>query len=72
MYDALSGLLSDLLRKRRSGVVAALVACCGRHGVCQREVCAALAAALSGIPQWANLKGEGGGMGKEKGNAVAF
>ncbi|GLC52285.1 hypothetical protein PLESTB_000605000 [Pleodorina starrii] len=58
MYDSLSGLLPDLLRKRRSGVVAALVACCGRHGVCQREVCAALAGALGGMPQWASLKGD--------------
>ncbi|GIL74790.1 hypothetical protein Vretimale_2348 [Volvox reticuliferus] len=58
MYDSLSGLLPDLLRKRRSGVVVALVACCGRHGICQREVCAALASALSGMPQWAALKGD--------------
>ncbi|GIL48187.1 hypothetical protein Vafri_4870 [Volvox africanus] len=58
MYDSLSGLLPDLLRKRRSGVVVALVACCGRHGICQREVCTALASALSGIPQWADLKGD--------------
>ncbi|GLI69480.1 hypothetical protein VaNZ11_014112 [Volvox africanus] len=58
MYDSLSGLLPDLLRKRRSGVVVALVACCGRHGICQREVCTALASALSGIPQWAALKGD--------------
>ncbi|GFR46342.1 hypothetical protein Agub_g7913 [Astrephomene gubernaculifera] len=58
LYEALCPLLPDLLRKRRSGVVAALAACCGRHGVGQREVCTALAGALSGLPQWAHLKGD--------------
>ncbi|KAG2451956.1 hypothetical protein HYH02_003730 [Chlamydomonas schloesseri] len=58
LYEGLSSLLPDLLRKRRSGVVAALAACLGRHGVCQRELCAALGSALGGLPQWAHLKGD--------------
>ena len=42
MYEELAGSLGELMKKRRSGVVAALVAACGSKGCCQREICAEL------------------------------
>lgn len=57
IFDELQGFLGPLLLKRRSGVIAALVAACGRAGVCQKEVCAALAKALGTLPQWQGREG---------------
>lgn len=59
LFEELQNFLGPLLLKRRSGVIAALVAACGRAGVCQREVCAALAKALASLPQWQGREGEG-------------
>lgn len=41
--------LGELLRRHRGGVVAALMAACGRMGACQKEACALLEKALMGI-----------------------
>ncbi|KAG2499537.1 hypothetical protein HYH03_002483 [Edaphochlamys debaryana] len=57
-FEGLQGLLSDLLTRRRGGVVAALAAALGWHGVCQKEMCAALASALGSMPSPAGLKGD--------------
>jgi hypothetical protein len=58
VFEELQNFLGPLLLKRRSGILAALVAACGRAGVCQREVCGALAKALAGLPQWQGREGE--------------
>ena len=42
VFEELSPHLTDLISRRRSGVVAALVAACGRMGICQKEVCQVL------------------------------
>ncbi|KAJ9532532.1 hypothetical protein QJQ45_010607 [Haematococcus lacustris] len=53
LFEELAPSLGTLLRGRRSGVVAALVAACSRAGCCQKEMCAKLAAALPDLaPQW--------------------
>ncbi len=49
--------LGELLGRRRAGVVAALVAACGRAGCCHKEVCDSLAAGLLASPQWAGQPG---------------
>ena len=49
--------MGPLLLKRRSGILAALVAACGRVGVNQREAVAAVAAAFSSLPQWQGREG---------------
>lgn len=59
IFEELEGFLAPLLLKRRSGILAALAAACGREGVCQREVCAAIARALGSLPQWQGREGEG-------------
>ncbi len=58
LFTELEPVLGELLKRNRSGVVAALVAACGRANVCQREVCAALARAVLALPQW---QGDTGG-----------
>jgi hypothetical protein len=60
VFEELQGFLGPLLLKRRSGVIAALIAACGRAGACQREAAAALAKALGGLPQWQGREGAGG------------
>ncbi|KIY97090.1 puf protein [Monoraphidium neglectum] len=57
VFEELQGFLGPLLLKRRSGVIAALIAACGRAGACQREAAAALAKALGGLPQWQGREG---------------
>jgi hypothetical protein len=64
IFEELQGFLGPLLLKRRSGIIAALVAACGRAGICQREACTALAQALSTLPQW---QGREGGRGEAAG-----
>eukprot|EP00967_Tisochrysis_lutea_P096759 scaffold141890_cov20-Tisochrysis_lutea.AAC.1 len=51
LYEELAPCIGDLLRCRRSGVVAALLAACGRANCCQKEACSALAAAIASTPQ---------------------
>lgn len=55
VFEELGPHLSDLMSRRRSGVVAALVAACGRMGVCQKETCQTLEKALmlSSQQSWA-------------------
>ena len=57
IFEELSGFLGPLLLKRRSGILAALVAACGRVGANQREAAAAVAAALNTLPQWQGREG---------------
>ena len=57
LYEELSPCIGDMLRRRRSGVLAALLAACGRANCCQKEACAALAAAISIAPQVAGKTG---------------
>ncbi len=57
LFEQLSPVLAELLRRRRGGVVAALVAACGRAGACQRELCAALSGALTANAPWAGKPG---------------
>ena len=55
VFEELGPHLSDLISRRRSGVVAALMASCGRMGVCQKEACLALEKALMSSQQsWAS------------------
>ncbi|GAX84255.1 hypothetical protein CEUSTIGMA_g11678.t1 [Chlamydomonas eustigma] len=58
MFGELSGMLGDLLGRRRGGVVVSLVGACSRCGVCQREMCAALEKALMSIAPWSGLTAE--------------
>jgi nucleolar protein 9 len=58
MYEELSPLIGELLARRRGGVVAALVGACGRHVACQREMCAAMEAALMATAPWAGNTAE--------------
>lgn len=57
LFLELEPFLPDLLKRRRSGVLAALAGGAGRCGACQRELCAALAKALGALPQWAGFEG---------------
>lgn len=57
MFEELRRELGTLLRMRRAGVVAALVAACGRAGACQVEVCGALSDAIRAVPSWSALGG---------------
>lgn len=54
LFGELSGQMGELLKKRRSGVVAALVAACGRTRTCESQACKALATALCCLSQWAD------------------
>jgi hypothetical protein len=40
----------ELLSRRRAGVVAALLAACGRLGAAQSDACRALSRGLTGLP----------------------
>ncbi|MEW5306821.1 MAG: hypothetical protein WDW36_009259 [Sanguina aurantia] len=71
MFEELQASLGELLRKRRSGVVAALVAACGRTGACQKEVCATLATALTGAAAAATLQQAGAGGGADDAQTIA-
>jgi len=49
LYEELAPVMGDLLRCRRGGVLAALLAACGRANCCQKEACGALAAAITSM-----------------------
>ncbi|KAF5838129.1 hypothetical protein DUNSADRAFT_3379 [Dunaliella salina] len=58
LYEELAPCIGDLLRCRRSGVVAALLAACGRANCCQKEACSVLAAAIASTPQSSGKTGK--------------
>ena len=62
--------LGDLLKRRRSGVIASLVSAAGRVGGCQGEVGEDLGRALGELPQWQGRTGEGGGGASGRGSKV--
>lgn len=51
MFGELSGQMPDLLKRRRSGVVASLIAACARTRTCEAQAADALASALCSLPQ---------------------
>eukprot|EP00798_Chlamydomonas_sp_ICE-L_P020653 gene20653-27439_t len=55
MFEELDPQIGKLLVMRRSGVVAALLASCGRLSACQKDVCASLSTALSTQAHWSSL-----------------
>lgn len=57
IFEELQPFLGPLLLKRRSGILAALIAACGRVGVNQRDAAAAVATAFNTLPQWQGREG---------------
>jgi hypothetical protein len=60
LFAEISPYLGDLLKRRRSGVMAAAAAAAGRLGANQAQVAAAIATALGQLAQW---EGRAGGYG---------
>jgi nucleolar protein 9 len=54
IFEELGPHLSDLISRRRSGVMAALIASCGRMGLFQKEACQTLEKALVSSQSWAS------------------
>lgn len=57
LFGEISAYLGDLLKRRRSGVMAAAAAAAGRLGCCQAQVAGAVAAALGQLVQWEGRTG---------------